>query len=367
MSHILHRKNILILSEGFGTGHTQAAYAISEGLKNQSTQIHTKVIELGSSLHPYLAPHFFNVYRKTLNVQPKIYAKLYYSKYKNSPGPITQMILHRVFYAKTTQLIHQFNPDIILCTHPFPNAVIARLKRLGLSIPLYTIVTDYDIHGAWMTTETDKYLIPTEEIKQKLMNKNIPEKKIIVSGIPVHPKFWKKSEKKLIREKFQLKNKPTLLVMGGGWGMLNYSQLLEYLLSWKEKIQIIICMGNNDKARKKMDTDPLFQHENIHVLGFTKNVDELMDASDLLITKPGGVTCTEGLVKGLPMLFYNPIPGHEENNCQFFLNHQLAKKLTSIDELKFWLDQLVKHEKVQFTSKPLSRYKYSVDIIDCLV
>ncbi|MFS1511440.1 MGDG synthase family glycosyltransferase [Chengkuizengella sp. SCS-71B] len=361
----MQQKNILILSEGFGTGHTQAAYAISEGLKNQF--IHTKVIELLKFLHPNLAPHFFKVYRKTLDVQPKIYEKLYKSQFENSLNRFTQMMLHRIFYARTYSFIDHFQPDTILCTHPFPNAVIARLKRLGLQVPLYTVVTDYVIHGAWITPETDKYLIPTEEIKRQLIKKNVPEEKIMISGIPIHSKFWKTNEKLKIRDKFGLQPMPTVLIMGGGWGMMKYNELIEYLLSWKEKIQFIICMGNNEKARKKIISNSKFEHPNIHILGFTKAIDELMDVSDLLITKPGGITCTEGLVKQLPMLFYNPIPGHEEENCQFFLNHHLGEKLTSIDELKFWLNQLVQQQKITFQSKPLCTTQFSVDEINCLI
>lgn len=341
------KKRILLLSEGFGTGHTQAAQALSVGLRLLSPNVQTKVLELGTFLHPTIAPLIFSAYRKTVTTSPKLYGKLYRSQYNKSLSKLSQMALHRIFYAQTAEVIGQIKPDLIVCTHPFPNAVVSRLKRSGLDIPLCTVITDYDAHGTWISRETDIYLVPTPEVKRKLQMRGVYIDKIKVTGIPVHPNFWMRQDKSEIRDKFGLKSMPTALIMGGGWGLVSNPELLEKMAEWRDTVQLIVCMGSNEKARQKLAENPVFQHEHIHLLGFIKEIDELMEVSDLLVTKPGGITCTEGLTKGIQMLFYNPIPGQEEENCQYFIENGFGELIESPATIDEWFHRLThRHEDV---------------------
>lgn len=131
--------------------------------------------------------------------------------------------------------------------------------------------------------------------------------------------------------------------MGGGWGMLSDKLLHPMLTRWHEDIQIIFCLGRNDKARISMEQNPMYRKENIHIIGYTNEVDKLMEVSDLLITKPGGMTCSEGLAKGIPMLFHNPIPGQEEENVQYFTARGLGEPITSLDVVVKWMNKLLHH------------------------
>ncbi|MCR8645637.1 UDP-N-acetylglucosamine--LPS N-acetylglucosamine transferase [Paenibacillus sp. N1-5-1-14] len=325
----LRKKRILLLSEGFGAGHTQAAHALAVSLRQLYPEFQTRVLELGTFLHPTLAPFIFNAYRKTVSSQPKLYGKLYRFQYKKSLNPLTQLALHQLFYRQTSEVIKHLKPDIIVCTHPFPNVVVSRLKRSGLSIPLVTVVTDYDLHGTWVDSEVNKYLIPTNEVKTKLLRRGVPERKIEVTGIPVHPSFWQRHDRSSIRDHFKLKAMPTVLVMGGGWGLVGEHSFFDDMVKWREQIQFVFCLGSNEKALQKMSENPGFQHDNIRLMGFTKEIDKLMEISHLLITKPGGITCTEGLAKGIPMLFYKPIPGQEEDNLQYFTENGYGEQITS--------------------------------------
>ncbi|MBD2867947.1 MGDG synthase family glycosyltransferase [Paenibacillus arenilitoris] len=332
----MRKKRVLLLSEGFGSGHTQAAYALAVGLKQLCPGIQTRVIELGKFLNPVLGPLIMSAYRKTVSRQPKMVGLMYRSNYKKSLNRFTQLALHRMFYTHTSQVISQLKPDVIICTHPVPNAVVGRLKRLGLDMPLYTLITDYDAHGSWVNNEVNKYLVSTSIVKDRLLEKGVAEDKIEVTGIPVHPNFWHTYDKEEVRKQFNLKPMPTVLVMGGGWGIMYEDNALEYMTKWRETTQLIYCVGTNEKMKEKMLADPLFQHPNIHVLGFTREVHKLMDASDLLVTKPGGMTCTEGMSKGIPMLFYEPIPGQEEQNCEYFINNGFGEMLDSNDTVDRW-------------------------------
>jgi len=327
-----------------------------------SPDVQTRVLELGSFLHPTMFPMIFNAYRKTITSQPKLYGMVYRSHYKKKIGRLSQLALHRIFYSQTSEVISTLNPKVIVCTHPFPNAVVSRLKRSnGLDTPLCTVITDYDAHGTWVSSETNRYLVSTPEVKNKLIARGVPSEIVQVTGIPVHPNFWQQRDKDQVRAEFGLKAMPTVLVMGGGWGLVKQVELLKYMVSWHEKIQFIFVCGNNKKAMEELESDPSFQHENIKILGFVREVDKLMEVSDLLITKPGGMTVTEALAKGLPMLFHEPIPGQEEENAQYFTSNGFGEELKSVETIDYWFHRLVTQyddvvERRQMLTKALHRY-----------
>lgn len=301
----------------------------------------TKVLELGSFLNPRVAPLIITAYKKTVINQPKLIGYVYRHQYKKSLNRLTTLALHKLFYTHTRSIVRQLRPNVIVCTHPIPSAVISRLKRLGVEVPLCTVITDYDAHGTWISPEVDLYLVSTDEVKSKLMLRGVSLDKIRVTGIPIHPNFWEHPGRDEIRSKFNLKNMPTVLVMGGGWGMLSDEVVNQLLTRWHEDVQIIFCLGRNDKSRISMEQNPLYQKENIHIIGYTNEVDKLMEVSDLLITKPGGMTCSEGLAKGIPMLFHNPIPGQEEENVQYFTARGLGEPITSLDIVVKWMNKLL--------------------------
>lgn len=339
----MEKKRVLLLSEGFGTGHTQAAYALSSNLRKLSPDVQTKVLELGSFLNPKVAPLIITAYKKTVTNQPKLFGYVYRHHYKKSLNRLTTLALHKLFYTHTRSVVRQLRPDAIVCTHPIPSAVISRLKRLGVQVPLCTVITDYDAHGTWINREVDLYLVSSDEVKSKLMLRGVPADNIRVTGIPVHPNFWEHPGREEIRSRFNLKNMPTVLVMGGGWGMLSDKLVHPLLTRWHEDIQIIFCLGRNDKTRISMEQNPMYRKENIHIMGYTNEVDKLMEVSDLLITKPGGMTCSEGLAKGIPMLFHNPIPGQEEENVHYFTARGLGEPITSPDVVVKWMNKLLHH------------------------
>lgn len=344
----MRKKRILLLSEAFGTGHTQAAYALAVGMKQLCPHVQTRVIELGKFLNPTVGPWIVSAYRKTVSTKPKLVGKLYRNRYKKPLHRLTQLALHRIFYAQAAHVIRQLKPDMIVCTHPFPNIVISRLKRLGLDIPLYTLITDYDAHGTWINPEVNKFLVSTSKVKDLLLSRGIHSSRIEVTGIPVHPNFWITHNKDDVRAQFGLHKLPTVMIMGGGWGLVFDQDLLKYMTRWCDQIQLIFCMGSNQKMIQKMQADPIFQHPNIHILGYTHEVHKLMDVSDLLVSKPGGMTCTEGLAKKIPMLFYDPIPGQEEENCEYFVKNGFAEMLESTDTIDKWFGMLLQqHDLIQ--------------------
>ena len=132
--------------------------------------------------------------------------------------------------------------------------------------------------------------------------------------------------------------------------MMDPDQSNELLTRWSNEIQFVFCTGDNEKLRKKLLQSPRFQHAHVHVIGYTNEVDQLMDVSDLLVTKPGGMTCTEALAKGIPMLFYKPLPGQEEENCLYFTQKGYGEPIESPKSVTKWMNMLV-HSREEVLSR----------------
>jgi len=339
----MRKKRVLLLSEGFGTGHTQAAHALANGMKMLHPHLQCRVIELGNFLNPTIGPWILSAYRKTINTSPAIIGMFYRNKYDKSLNKLTQLALHRIFYTHAAQVISQLKPDVIICTHPIPNNVIARLKKQGIDVPLITLITDYDVHGAWISPEVSHYLASSPKVKNLLIERGVQPDKIQTTGIPVHPDFWKIGDKNQLRKELKLKSMPTVLIMSGGWGLTLKPELLRQLTSWADRVQLIFCTGSNMKLQEKMQENSMYDHPHITILGYTDQINKLMDVSDLLITKPGGMTCTEGLAKGIPMLFHEAIPGQEEQNSRFFVNQGFAETIHSPDVIEKWFHLITDH------------------------
>jgi processive 1,2-diacylglycerol beta-glucosyltransferase len=355
----MRKKRVLILSEGFGSGHTQAAQGLSMGLRQLSSNIMTRVLELGAFQHPTIAPWIFSVYRKTVTNKPHLVGRLYQSYNSKSLSRLSSLALHRIFYARTANIIHQLRPDLIISTHPFPTVIVSRLKRAGLSTPLCTVITDYDAHGSWVDSAVNNYLVSTTEVKNKLILRGISSEAIQITGIPVHPKFWRITDREETRISLKLQDMPTVLIMGGGWGLIDNTEIMTYIAKWREQIQLIFCTGNNEKVLQRLSEDVLYQHPNIHLMGFTKDIDKLMDVSDILITKPGGMTCTEAMAKGIPMLFHSPIPGQEEENCQYFSENGFGEVIQSMGTIEAWFKRLLSEDYILLQQK---RFKNHLNI-----
>ncbi|GIO29082.1 MULTISPECIES: MGDG synthase family glycosyltransferase [Paenibacillus] len=343
----MRKKRVLILSEGFGSGHTQAGYALAAGMKKMNPNIQAKVIELGSFLNPTVAPWIISAYRLTIHTNPGLVGLLYRKQHDKPLSKLTTMALHRIFYHHTAEVIEHLRPDLIVSTHPIPTNIISRLKAAGLNVPLYTVITDYDAHASWINKEVDRFLVSTDTVRQLLLDRGVYPENVKVTGIPVHPDFWSSEDKTCVRNALNIKNMPTVLVMGGGWGLVSNHRLVQQLVRWKDQVQLVFCCGSNQKLLDKLKNDPRFAHENIVLLGHTREISKWMDASDLLITKPGGMTCTEALAKGLPMLFCESLPGQEEMNREYFVKRGYGEALQNENVLEEWLRKLAHGEQLR--------------------
>jgi len=218
----------------------------------------------------------------------------------------------------------------------------------------------------------DLYLVGHEDTKEGMVRRGISANRIRVTGIPVMPRFGETIVKSQARQRMHLHpNKNTVLLMGGSHGMGPFEDIVESLLSIPLSFQTVVVCGRNRRLQKKI-LALTNKSPDLHFFGYVRDTSLLMSASDLLITKPGGLTCAEALAKQLPMVLTSPIPGQEERNVQFLMKHNVARVARTTENLTHDITDLLRHPKklsalqqrAKFISKPHSAWESARLIFD---
>lgn len=328
---------VLILSSKFGGGHFQVGEALVDEFQRRSSSIEARHIDFGSFFYFntdfLMQKAYFNMIRKT----PKLW-RLIYEKTIDLTADSCRKLVRGLDAKKLFNYIDEYYPDVIVCTHFIPAAILAEYKVKGLlSVPLVTVVTDYLVHGVWVHSGIDKYVVGCTDAKNRLLGTGISADKIALTGIPVRSCFEDPLSKIETRQKLGLDQEmKTLLIMGGAGGPTwDSSHIKEFILRVKEEIpvQFMVVCGSNKELYNTLLSWNIENNFNIKLYGYVENVQELMAASDLLITKGGALTITEALTVGLPVLMYRPIPGHEKGNAFFVENLGAGKTIVSLEEL----------------------------------
>ena len=318
---------ILILSITAGQGHHQAGLAISTYFENRGhSVVHLDCYEY---LSPAVKEFISNGYLMSTKYSPTLYGRFYRLAEKMDSmeqANFISKITNTIFRKKMSAFIDTTAPDAIICTHVFAAVLLSHLKEKGLSLPTYGVITDFTIHPYWESTELDYYVVANEFLIPAALNKKIKKESIIPIGIPIFEKFAHKIPPEVARKRLEIENKNTILIMGGSMGFGNMIKTLNKLDKLEEDFQLITVCGNNLKLKENIDK--LESDHKIYNFGYVSNVDLLMDASDCIITKPGGLTTSEALAKELPIIISKPIPGQEERNVEFLLNFGCGMKIS---------------------------------------
>jgi processive 1,2-diacylglycerol beta-glucosyltransferase len=199
----------------------------------------------------------------------------------------------------------------------------------------------------------DLYFTATEEIKNSLMFYGISPQKIITSGIPVHPKFSGDKDKRELLAKYELNGElPVILISAGSFGVTPLGEVIAEFGGIKGEFQMAVVCGKNDKLRKGLEVKRKSEPRLKRVFGFVDFMDELMALSDLLITKPGGITVSESMSVGVPMILIEPIPGQEEANADYVVEQGAGVKARNLPVLLHKLGMLIRDpEKLADMSK----------------
>jgi processive 1,2-diacylglycerol beta-glucosyltransferase len=271
-------------------------------------------------------------------------------------------------------MLRDYNPDLIICTHFLPAEIVSWLKaKERISSRQAIIITDFDVHAMWLCHHYEHYFVAIDEARAYLEALAIPATKITVSGIPIDPVFAQPKDKHDMRRKHDLaSDRTTILLSAGGFGVGAFQPILGALMGLQHSTQIVAICGRNEQLKKQVSAIAAAISTETKVavkaVGYTKEMDEYMSASDLVVGKPGGLTTCEALVKGLVLVITNPIPGQEERNSDHLLEAGAAIRCNNMPTLAYKIDRLLgdpeRFAAMQNNARALGRPNAAREIVD---
>ncbi len=317
----------------YNSGHHRCSIAIERALKILEPDTEVLNINGFNYTNPILERVINRTYMSVIRRKPQIWDYLYDNPKVFKKVQALRDFIHNMNFEKLQNLLDDFKPDAVVCTQAFPCGMIADLKTRNelIKTPLFGVLTDYYPHSYWVYPTIDYFIVPAEQSRERLKQNGIPEEKIKVLGIPIDPKFNAKVDVKFTKLGLGLDlNKPVILIMGGGQGYGPIKDIVSELDILALDFQMIVVSGINGRLYKWLNSSRRKFSKKIAPLQFVENINELMEVSDLIITKPGGLTTAEALTKGLPMIIMNPIPGQEAKNAQFLVEVGAAEEINDI-------------------------------------
>ncbi len=306
---------VLVLSGRFGMGHEMAANAICEQFQKIDGQVEIEKKDLLEEIYPHISKLIFGGFRMMVEHCHGIYNFIYKmsGKMKVEMQPRGEAI-----YRKLKKIMDKEQPDVIVCTHPVCVKAIASYKeKTGLEVSLVTCITDISMHPEWISSQTDIYLAPTQEIKEHLIKEGTREENILVTGIPVRQQFLS-ADSRLAEERSRTHR---VLVMGGGLGLMpDLKELLGKLHSM-QGVEAVVITGKNHKMYEEW----VNRYDDVEVLGYTEDISRYMRWADLVITKAGGITLFEILHSQVPLFVIHPFLEQEMNNARYAAEKGFAK------------------------------------------
>ena len=338
---------ILVLSASVGAGHVRAAEAVEAAIRQTTAKVTIANYDVLTLMSPAFRKVYSDGYFEMVKRAPRLLGWLYDASDKPFHQDRLRQRLEQAGAIRLLKKIRDFNADIVICTHFLPTAMLNRERRKGrCSARIVTVVTDFEVHGMWLATPSDHYFVATGEAEAHLQSLGIAAGRITVSGIPTHPVFVEEKDRRMMRRRHGWHDDlPGILVSAGGFGAGNAERMVETLMDAKLDAQIVAVCGKSNAlkssiekiaARRRGQDRPILK-----AVGFTTQMDELMTAADLMIGKPGGLTTSESLVKGLGWVVVNPIPGQEEKNAIYLLEQGVGVWCDNLHTLGFKVRSLL--------------------------
>ncbi len=319
---------ILFFTSDIGGGHTQAARTLAKAFSEPPYNHEVEVLDIIRTFSPLLSKVMLESYLALLRHAPSVWGR-FYGQFMTPKGRSdTITIINRILAQDILDCIKDYKPDLIVNTYALGSTVIGYLKEKNLlDIPTATVITDYNLNAFWIFPGIDRYYVAAEPLKDILHGFDIPLDTIRPLGLPVRPDFLKAKDipPAEMRKAMGLQEKKTLLFMGGGLGLGDIMQIVQQIDKVSEDVQMLIACGTNEELLYKMKR--LKAKNNIIPFPYTEEIAKYMQASDFVITKPGGLTLSEVLVLNKPLALISPIPGQESNNQFFLLNQGVAISL----------------------------------------
>ncbi|EAX48680.1 Monogalactosyldiacylglycerol synthase [Thermosinus carboxydivorans Nor1] len=369
-----HKVRVLFITAPIGAGHVRAAQAVSKALQDFQPGVETAIANVFDFFPAVIGKSILKIYLAILDLIPGAYGAMYGWGNKSPLAVTGRELISKYLARQMRHYIFQYQPSAVVCTHATPAGLIAHLaKTTDFDIPTFAVITDFVVHRLWVYPEIGHYFVANETMRNYLIEHGLDSARISVIGIPIDSAFAVPSFPSILSKLGLDPERRTVLVMGGGAGVLPMDKIIDICDELDVSLQLIVVTGNNNKMYDKVLRRAKDARHPVRVFGFVHNVHELMTVASLLISKPGGMTSAEALAKGLPLLIYRPIPGQEEVNTQYLLTQGVAVQANQLQELKTQLTRLlidqpaelgVMRRKAFALGRPLAAYDAARIITD---
>ena len=322
---------VLVITATIGQGHNAVARSIANGLSARGVDCEVldmyryfspalqKIVQGGylASIKSVSAMHVRKIGEKYYDMMEKGYRPLNehaFARFKNLP-----------FAKSLKKYLYEYQPDLIICTHVYCVHIMDIVKSKGWTdAVLMGVDTDFTVQAHWQGNDYLDYIVTASEgLTGQLLMKQVPKERVLPFGIPISPRFQERVDKRAAREMLCLDpEKKTLLIMGGSMGYGSIDKTILQLDALPFDFQVMVVCGSNLRMRAKLKK--LKTNKRFDIYGFSYDIPLMMDAADVMITKPGGISLSEGLAKNLPMVLDNAIPGMEDRNADFMVERGLA-------------------------------------------
>jgi processive 1,2-diacylglycerol beta-glucosyltransferase len=327
----MRQGHILVLSVSAGAGHVRAAQALCAAAERDFPQLRATHIDVMDLVPAGFRKVYADSYIKLVENMPLLWAYLFQrTDRRTAKSPLDRLRrgIERMNTRKLDAELARLAPQAVICTHFLPAELLSRRIGKGRATPpVWVQVTDFDVHGMWIHPHMQGYFTASEEVASRIAARGIAPTQAFVTGIPIMPQFSAALSRDECAAELGLDpRKTTLLMMSGGAGVGGIEKLAERLVALPRDLQIVALAGRNEKLMKDLRAIARRHPGRLYPMGFTRTIERVMAASDLAITKPGGLTSSECLAMGLPMIVVSPIPGQEERNADFLLEAGAALK-----------------------------------------
>lgn len=353
-------KKLLIMSVSAGMGHVRAAEAIRACALQHPDVAEVLHLDAMDFVTAGFRKVYTDFYVKLVDKAPTLWGYLYNHTHEAKADSSLERLrraLERMNARALRRQIRALRPDAIICTHFLPAEMLARQIHLGeLDCPVWVQVTDFDLHRLWVHEGMAGYFAANDEVAFRMQAQGICARHIEVTGIPIMPAFGQPLNRSVCAAEYGLDpTQPTLLLMGGGAGVGSLETIAQRLMRLGQRFQLLVLAGRNQQVLASLQALALEHPGRLFPQGFTGVVERLMVCADLVITKPGGLTTSECMAMGLPMIVNSPIPGQEERNADYLLEQGVALKAFDGVTLEYRVRRLLDQPALLATMRERSR------------
>jgi processive 1,2-diacylglycerol beta-glucosyltransferase len=332
-------RRILVLSASVGAGHLRAAQAVELALKQLDPTAVVKNVDVLEMTNPAFRKFYGKAYLDLANQVPHVLGYVY-DLLDRPPSPRRKsdrlrLAIEKLNLRKFRKFLEEEPWDLFVNTHFLPAEIIASLREKGkLTTPQFTVTTDFETHRLWVNQPCDRYFAATEEGALYLQHWGVPAGDTCVTGIPIHPVFSQAKDRAGCLQRQGLTGeRPVVVQLAGGFGVGPIEKLYQAILAIAVPLEVVVVAGRNEKLKARLEAIPVPERHRAQVRGFTDQIDELMAAADVVVSKPGGLTTSEVLARGAVLGIVNPIPGQESRNSDFLLENGAAIKFNNVATL----------------------------------